>query len=124
MPQLRGNEPILGLNKDISVLEMDVFGIPAYDEEVILNTEQEKPTFDEYPDEEEEELEGLFISCLEPISEKPSPRTSQPASIVHPPVLTRYIQPYVSSYGEYWAVCYNFFSVFHSLYEPVSEYME
>jgi hypothetical protein len=86
--------------EDILVLETDVFGSPAYDEEVISNTDQEQTTFDEYPneddeeksfpmvpvyddydsdpweshEEEEEEPEGQFISCPEPISEKPSPR--------------------------------------------------
>jgi hypothetical protein len=40
--------------------------------------------------EEEEEEEGRqFISCLEPINEKPSPEISQPATSYHPPVLTR-----------------------------------
>ena len=84
--------------EDISVLETNVFGSCAYDEEVISNTNQEQPTFDEYPNEEDEESKGQFISCPEPISEKPSPKTSQPASIVHSPVITRDIQPCVRSY--------------------------
>jgi hypothetical protein len=41
--------------EDILVLEMDVFGSPSYDEEVISNTDQEKPSFDEYPNEDDEE---------------------------------------------------------------------
>jgi hypothetical protein len=91
---------------------------------VISNTDQEQPTFDEYPNEEEEEPEGQFISCPEPISEKPSPGTSQSASIVHPPMLTRDIQSCVSSCGADRAVCYKFSGVCHSFYEPVNEYLE
>jgi hypothetical protein len=34
--------------KDISVLETYVFRIPTYDEEVVSNTNQEQPIFDEY----------------------------------------------------------------------------
>jgi hypothetical protein len=110
--------------EDILVLETNVFGNPAYDEEVISNTDQEKPNFDEYLNEEEEEPEGKFISFPEPISEKPLPETSQPALNVHPPVLTRDIHPCVSSCGADQAVCYKFSGVFHSFYEPVSEYLE
>jgi hypothetical protein len=41
--------------EDILVLEMDVLGSPAYDEEVISNIDQEKTNFDEYPNEDYEE---------------------------------------------------------------------
>jgi hypothetical protein len=58
------------------------------------------------------------------MSEQPPPGINQPASTSHPPVLTRYIQPCVSSCGADRAVCYKFSGVFHSFYEPVSEYME
>jgi hypothetical protein len=36
-------------------LETYVFGSPAYDEEVVSNTDQKQPIFDEYPSEDDEE---------------------------------------------------------------------
>jgi hypothetical protein len=90
------------------MIETDVFGSPAYNEEVISNIDQEQQTFDEYPNEEEEETEGQFISYPDPINEKPLPITSQPASIVHPPMFTKYMQPCVSICGADRAVCYKF----------------
>jgi hypothetical protein len=41
--------------KDIPVLETDVLGSPAYDEEVMSGTDQEQTTFDGYPSEDDEE---------------------------------------------------------------------
>jgi hypothetical protein len=74
--------------------------------------------------EEEEEPEGQFIFCPDPVSEKPSPKASQPASNDHPPMLTKYIQPCVSNCGAEWDVCYKFCGVFHSFYEPVNKYLK
>jgi hypothetical protein len=57
------------------------------------------PVYDDYESdpweshEEEEELEGQFISCPEPVSEKPSPGASQPASTVHPLFLPEIFSP-------------------------------
>jgi hypothetical protein len=108
--------------EDILVLETDVFGSPAYDEEVISGTDQEQPTFDEYPNEddeeqrfsmvpvyddyesdpweshegEKEELNVQFISCPEPVNEKISPGISQPASVLYPPVHSENIERRVS----------------------------
>jgi hypothetical protein len=41
--------------EDIPVLEADVLGSPAYDEEVMSDTDQEQTTFDGYPSEDDEE---------------------------------------------------------------------
>jgi hypothetical protein len=89
------------------------------------------PVYDDYDSdpweshkEEKEQQKGQFIACPEPVGEKPPPETSQPASTSHPPVLIRDIQPCVISCGADRAVCYKFSRVFHSFYEPVSEYME
>jgi hypothetical protein len=49
--------------EDIPILEIDVFRSPVYDEEVISNTNQEQPIFDEYPGEDDEEqrfVHGFF----------------------------------------------------------------
>jgi hypothetical protein len=90
-----------GNAEDIPVHETDVFGSPAYDEEVISSTDQEQTTFDKYPstDDEEhsfsmvlvyddyksspweshegemEEINVQFISCLDPVNEKISVTT-------------------------------------------------
>jgi hypothetical protein len=53
--------------EDIFFLEADVFSSLAYDEELVSNTEQEKPIFDEYPSEYDEE-KSFFIASLEPRS--------------------------------------------------------
>jgi hypothetical protein len=53
--------------EDILVLETDVFGSLAYDEEVISNTNQEQPIFYEYPSEDDEE-KIFFMAFLEPCS--------------------------------------------------------
>jgi hypothetical protein len=53
--------------KDILVLETNFFGSLAYDEEFISNTGQEKPIFDEYPSEDDEE-NSFFMASLEPRS--------------------------------------------------------
>jgi hypothetical protein len=108
--------------EDISVPRSDVLNNPACEEEVVADTDQEHPIFDEYPieddeehkfpmgpiyddydsdpweshEEEKEQQKGQFISCPEPISEKPSPGISQPALASHPPVLTRDTQCCVS----------------------------
>jgi hypothetical protein len=47
--------------------------------------------------EEEGERNEQFISCPKPVSEQPSPRISQPASVVHSPALARDIQPCLNS---------------------------
>jgi hypothetical protein len=65
-----------------------------------------------------------FISCPEPVSEQPSSEVSQPASVSHPPVPTRDIQPCVSSCVTNQATCYKFSGVCRLSYEPVKEYME
>jgi hypothetical protein len=79
---------------DIPVLEVDGFGIPAHGEVVMLSIDPEQPTFNEYPNKEddeqrfsmvpvycdyefdsgerhegeEEQLKMQFIACLEPVS--------------------------------------------------------
>jgi len=104
--------------KDISVLETNIFGSPSYNEEVILNTDQEHTTFDGYPSEddeeqifsmvlvyddfesdtcenhegEKEELNVQLVSCPEPVNEKISPGISQPASVLHPPIHSKNIK--------------------------------
>jgi hypothetical protein len=80
------------------------------------------PIFDDYSDEEQQEVQ--FISCSEPVSEQPSPEISQPVSIVHPPVPTRNIQPYVGRGVVEEVACYKFSRICHSFYDPVSKYME
>jgi hypothetical protein len=47
--------------EDIFVLETDVFSSPTYDEEVVSNTDQEQPIFDEYSDEEEQIPTSHFV---------------------------------------------------------------
>jgi hypothetical protein len=56
--------------EDISILETYVFSSPSYDEEVVSNTDQEEPIFDEYPSEDDEE-KSFFIASLEPRSMVP-----------------------------------------------------
>jgi hypothetical protein len=41
--------------EDILVLETDVLGSPAYEEEIFADTDQKQPTFDGYPSENDEE---------------------------------------------------------------------
>jgi hypothetical protein len=62
------------------------------------------PIYDDYESdpweshgEEEEESKMHFTECTEPVSEKPSPEISHPTSAIHPPVLTRDIQPHVNN---------------------------
>jgi hypothetical protein len=50
---------------DIYVLETNCFGSPNYDEEVVSNTDQKQPIFDEYLSEEDKE-QSLFMVSLEP----------------------------------------------------------
>jgi hypothetical protein len=47
--------------EDIPVLETDVLGIPAYDEEVISNTDQEQTTFDGYTSDDDEEQRFYMV---------------------------------------------------------------
>jgi hypothetical protein len=47
--------------EDIPVLETDVLGISSYDEEVMLDTEQEQMNFDGYPNEDDEEKSFSII---------------------------------------------------------------
>jgi hypothetical protein len=49
--------------EDIYVLETNVFSSPTYDEEVVTNTDQERPIFDEYPNEDDDE-HNFFIASL------------------------------------------------------------
>jgi hypothetical protein len=56
--------------EDISVLETNVFGSPDYDEEVVSNTDQKQPIFDEYPSEDDKE-QSFFMASLEPRSMVP-----------------------------------------------------
>jgi hypothetical protein len=53
--------------EDVYVLEIDVFSRSAYDEEVVSNTNQEQPIFDEYPNEDDDE-QNFFKASLEPRS--------------------------------------------------------
>jgi hypothetical protein len=46
----------------------DMFlAVPSYDEEVVSNTDQKQPIFDEYPNEDDEE-QSFFMASLEPHS--------------------------------------------------------
>jgi hypothetical protein len=47
--------------EDIPVLETDVLGSPAYDEEVMSDTDQEQTTFDGYPSEDDEEKSSSMV---------------------------------------------------------------
>jgi hypothetical protein len=93
------------------------------------------PVYDDYesdpwqsqgegPEEPEEKQKGLFIPCLELVSEKPLLEVNQSTSASHPPVPTRDIQPCVSSCVAETNACYEFSGVFRSAYELVKEYME
>jgi hypothetical protein len=42
-------------------LEIDVLGSPAYDEEVMSDTDQEQTTFNEYPSEDDEEQSSSMV---------------------------------------------------------------
>jgi hypothetical protein len=74
--------------------------------------------------EEKEQQKGQFISCLEPVSEKPSSPFNQPALASHPPMPTKYIHPCVRNCVTKQAVCYNFSGVFCLAYDPMKEYTE
>jgi hypothetical protein len=82
--------------------------------------------FDPWESHEEEKGEPnvQFISYPEPANEKPSPRISQPASVVHSPILARDIQPCVSSCKTKNVFCHQLSGFFHFLYETIREYME
>jgi hypothetical protein len=89
------------------------------------------PVYDDYdsdPWESHEKEEGepneQFISCPEPVSEKPSPGISQPASAIHSPAVARDIQPCVNNCGTEHVFCHQPSKFSHSFYEPVGEYME
>jgi hypothetical protein len=60
-----------GNAEDILVLETNVFGSPAYDEEVISNTDQEQPTFDEYPSEDDEEKRFSMVPVYDDYESDP-----------------------------------------------------
>jgi hypothetical protein len=75
-------------------------------------------------EEEEEQLKVQFIACLEPVSEKPPPGISQPASSFHPPALARDIQPGVNRGKTEHVFCHQPSGFCHLSYEPVKEYME
>jgi hypothetical protein len=47
--------------EDVPVLETNVFGSPAYDGEVISNTDHEQPTFDENPSIDDEEKRFYMV---------------------------------------------------------------
>jgi hypothetical protein len=138
----------------ITILEVDHRneGKPFFDEYSSDDEQQAYPTFDHYEDtdrhdnkqsfpmvpiyddyesdpweshgEEEEEPKMQFTECAEPVSEQPPPEISQPMSVVHPPMLTRDIQPHVNNCVAKEATCRPFSGVFHWSYEPVKEYME
>jgi hypothetical protein len=139
-----------GNAEDIPVHETDVFGSPAYDEEVISSTDQEQPTFDEYPNEDDEEqsfsmvlvyddyesdpweshegemeeLNVQFISCPEPVNEKISPGISQPASVLHPPVHSENIKRWVSNNEGQEVISYQLSFPDYKFCDPVGLYME
>jgi hypothetical protein len=72
----------------------------------------------------EEKKKGHFIVFTEPVSEQPPPKISRPTLVVHPPLLTRDIQPHVNNYVAKEVACLPFSGVYHWSYEPVKEYME
>jgi hypothetical protein len=74
--------------------------------------------------EEEKEPEEQSIFCPEPVSEQPPPESSEPTSVVHPPVLIRDIQPHVNNCVAEKAACRPFYEIRHSFYDPISKYME
>jgi hypothetical protein len=89
------------------------------------------PIYDKYKSdpgesqpEEEKEPEEQNIFCPEPVSEQPPPESSEPTSVVHPPVLIRGIQPHVNNCVVEEAACRQFSGIGHSFYDPVSKYME
>jgi hypothetical protein len=90
---------------------------PVYDD-------YESDPWESHEDEPKEKQKGKFISCPEHITNNPSLETSHPASTPLPPMLINDIQTRVSSCGAYQDVYYKFSNIFHSFYEPVSEYME
>jgi hypothetical protein len=86
------------------------------------------PVYDHYESDPWESREGEpeehFSFCPEPVSKQPTPENCQPTLVVHPPVLTRDIQPHVNNCVAEEAACRQFSGVFHWSYEPVKEYME
>jgi hypothetical protein len=136
--------------EDIPVLEEDVLGSPTCDEEVMSYNDQEQTTFYGYPSEddeeqsfsivlfyddyesdpweshegEKEELNGQFISCLEPVNKEVSLGISQPASVLHPPVHSENIKRKVSN-NERKEVIYDQLSMpDYEFRDPMELYME
>jgi hypothetical protein len=74
--------------------------------------------------EPEEQLSAHFFSYPEPVNEQPPPEISDPTTVVHSPVLVRDIHPHENNCVAEEAACRQFSGIFHSFYDPVSEYME
>ena len=91
--------------------------VPIYDE-----YESDPGESQEEKKEPEEQLSTYFIP--EPVNEQLPPEISEPTSVVHSPVLIKDIQPHVSNFVAEEAACHQFSKIFHSFYDPVSEYME
>jgi hypothetical protein len=120
----------------IIVLEVDhrYEGKPIFYEYSSDDEQQAYPTFDHYEDtkqhdKEEEPSIDIHeeISChqlADVIREDKGEVDQQPTSSLHSPVLTRDIQPYVSSCEAEQAFCYSFSGFPQLFHEPVREYME
>jgi hypothetical protein len=98
------------------------FGIEEKDRETVpflqdgrVHKEEEEP---------EEQLSAHFFFYPEPVSEQPPPEISEPATVVHSPVLIKDVQPHVSNSVAEEAACHQFSEIRHSFYDPVGEYME
>jgi hypothetical protein len=99
------------------------FGIEEKDRETVPFL-QDGGVHRKEEEELEEQLSAHFFSYPEPVNEQPPPEISDPTTVVHSPVLVRYIHPQVDNCVAQAAVCRQFSEIRHSFYDPVSKYME
>jgi hypothetical protein len=123
------NDPVVSDLNEEAIVEEDcsfflheishdvfTFGIEEKDREIVPFLQEEE--------EPKEQLSAHFFFYLEPVSKKPPPKISEPTIVVHSPMLVRNIQPHENNCVAKEAACHQFSEIFHSFYDPVSEYME
>jgi hypothetical protein len=99
------------------------FGIEEKDQET-FPISQDGGVHRKEEEEPEERLSAHFFFYPEPVSEQPPPKISELMTVVHSPVLVRDIQPHENNCVAEEATCRPFSEIFHSLYDPVSKYIE
>jgi hypothetical protein len=95
--------------------EKDRETIPISQDGGVHRKEEEEP---------EERLSVHFFFYPKPVSEQPPSKINEPMTVVHSPMLMRCIQPHENNCVAEEASFRQISKIFHSFYDPVSEYME